>query len=82
MQAKPWLVPLVALLLAGCGGSDGGSATLPTPAPPTTVSALAVSQISAETCDTHVADAVDGRTFMDDQQATDVTTLKPACSSP
>lgn len=70
------LVPASALLLAACGND-----TTPTASTPSTVSALAVSVIDTETCDTRTPDIINGRVFIGDQDTTDVSTLKPACTA-
>lgn len=73
---------LATLALAACGGSSNDNgATTPPPAPmSTTVSALAVSSIDKGTCDNGTPLVLNGTSFTDDQQQTDVTTLKPACT--
>lgn len=79
MRAYRWLVPCSALLLAACGGDSASSSPAPVAAP-TTVSALAVAVIDTETCDTRSADIINGRIFNNDQNTTDVSTLKPGCT--
>lgn len=70
-----------ALLLGACGGNDS-SPMPPTAANPTTATALAVSQINAQTCDNNDPQAVNSLSLSDDQDQTDVTMLTPGCAAP
>jgi hypothetical protein len=54
------------LLLAACG-DDNGIGSNATPPAPTTASALAVSQIDTQTCDSSDPQTINGQSFNDDQ---------------
>lgn len=69
-----------ALVLGACGGDDSSPAPT-TGSAATTTTALAVSQIDAQTCDNNDAQDVNGLTVNDDQDETDVTMLSPGCSA-
>jgi hypothetical protein len=73
-----------ALLLAACDDSSSPGSTSPPPPPPpvaATATALAVAQISSQTCDNLDPQTVNDLSLSDDQDETDVTMLNPACGA-
>ncbi len=87
MKRLPMLgIAAVTAILAACGGgSSGNSASSgnnsggPEPVP-TTVSALALSEIDQSTCETAQPVALDAFMPTDDESEIDPATVMPACS--